>query len=108
MPKIRTRTTLWQDAPEKGTVTELSIDGFIDAANYQAFEKALESVREPITVAIMGCMVNGPGEARGADVALAGGKGKFALYVAGRHRRTVPEDQAVAALLEAVAAWRPE
>lgn len=46
MPKIRTRTTLWQDAPEKGTVTELSIDGFIDAANYQAFEKALESAHK--------------------------------------------------------------
>lgn len=46
MPKIRTRTTLWQDAPEKGTVTELSIDGFIDAANYQAFERALEAAHK--------------------------------------------------------------
>lgn len=59
------------------------------------------------TVAVMGCMVNGPGEARDADIAIAGGKGKFALYLAGEHRSTVPEDRAVDALMDAVAAWQP-
>ena len=58
-------------------------------------------------VAIMGCMVNGPGEARDAEIALAGGKGRFALYVGGRHRCSVTEAEAVAALLAAVGEWRP-
>ena len=53
-------------------------------------------------VAVMGCMVNGPGEAREADVALAGGKHKLGLYVKGEHVATVAEDEAVAALLEQV------
>jgi len=57
------------------------------------------------TVAVMGCMVNGPGEARDADLAIAGGRGKFALYVRGRHTATLPEDEAVDALLEQVRAW---
>jgi len=59
-------------------------------------------------VAVMGCLVNGPGEAREADIALAGGRGKFALYVGGALRRTVSEGEALAALLEEVARWRPE
>jgi (E)-4-hydroxy-3-methylbut-2-enyl-diphosphate synthase len=58
-------------------------------------------------VAVMGCMVNGPGEARGADIAIAGGKGKFALFIDGRHRATVPEERAVEALMDAIAAWQP-
>ncbi len=53
-------------------------------------------------VAVMGCMVNGPGEARDADIAVAGGKGRAALYVAGRHIATVPENQILPALLEQV------
>jgi len=58
-------------------------------------------------VAVMGCMVNGPGEARDADIALAGGRGKFALYLAGEHRATLPEDHAVDAIMDAVAKWQP-
>ncbi|MBN1676092.1 MAG: flavodoxin-dependent (E)-4-hydroxy-3-methylbut-2-enyl-diphosphate synthase [Kiritimatiellae bacterium] len=53
-------------------------------------------------VAVMGCVVNGPGEAREADIAVAGGKGRAALYLRGRHVRTVQEDQVVPALLEQV------
>ena len=56
-------------------------------------------------VAVMGCMVNGPGEAREADVAVAGGKGKFALYVRGRLEETVPEDAAAAAVVKRVREW---
>lgn len=56
-------------------------------------------------VAVMGCMVNGPGEARHADVALAGGQGKFALYRRGELVRTVQEGAALDALLEAVKEW---
>ncbi len=53
-------------------------------------------------VAVMGCMVNGPGEAREADIALAGGKEKFALYLKGQHVRTVAESEALDALMEQV------
>ena len=56
-------------------------------------------------VAVMGCVVNGPGEAREADVALAGGRGRFALYVDGRHRETVAEQDAVPALIRVVREW---
>jgi (E)-4-hydroxy-3-methylbut-2-enyl-diphosphate synthase len=57
-------------------------------------------------VAVMGCMVNGPGEAREADIAIAGGKGKFALYVSGHHRCTVSESEAVDALMDEVRHWK--
>lgn len=56
-----------------------------------------------IHVAVMGCVVNGPGEARGADIALCGGKGVFAVYRRGELLRTLPERDAVALLLEMVA-----
>ena len=50
----------------------------------------------------MGCAVNGPGEAKGADVALCGGIGEFALYVRGEFLRKVPQSDAVRAVLEEV------
>jgi len=56
-------------------------------------------------VAVMGCMVNGPGEAKEADIAVAGGKGKYALYVEGKHVATVGEAEAAAAVLERVREW---
>jgi (E)-4-hydroxy-3-methylbut-2-enyl-diphosphate synthase len=59
------------------------------------------------TVAVMGCIVNGPGEAREADIALAGGRERFALYVKGRHVATIEERVALEALLEQVRSWRP-
>lgn len=57
-------------------------------------------------VAVMGCMVNGPGEAREADIAIAGGKGKAALYVDGVYQTTVKEDSIVPTLLKLVRAYR--
>lgn len=53
-------------------------------------------------VAVMGCMVNGPGEAREADIAIAGGKGKAALYRQGRHVATVQSTRIVAAVMDQV------
>ena len=53
-------------------------------------------------VAVMGCVVNGPGEAKGADVALCGGEGAFLLYVGGELKRKVSEQEAVQAVLDAV------
>ena len=52
----------------------------------------------PVKVAVMGCVVNGPGESKMADVGVAGGKGKGAIYRAGELVGTFPEDQLLAAL----------
>ncbi len=54
-------------------------------------EKKLEGIEEPIEVAVMGCVVNGPGEARGADVGIAGGKGEGLVFRKGEIIRKVPE-----------------
>lgn len=59
-------------------------------------------------VAVMGCMVNGPGEAKEADIAIAGGDGKFALYVRGEFKETVLQEYAVDALLKHVAEWKKQ
>lgn len=59
----------------------------------------LRSIGKPITVAVMGCVVNGPGEARQADVGIASGRGKAALFRKGQVVRTVPEEQIVPALM---------
>ncbi len=55
-----------------------------------------------LRVAVMGCVVNGPGEAEGAHVAVCCGRGKGAIYIDGQPVRTVPEAQIVPALVEAV------
>ena len=62
----------------------------------------LEERRIPLTVAVMGCAVNGPGEARHADLALCGGKGRWALYRKGEHVHSFPEEEAYGRLLEAI------
>ncbi len=65
----------------------------------EAVEAKLQSVRHPIRVAVMGCAVNGPGEARHADIGLAGGQGEFLIFRHGQILRKVPQDQAVDALM---------
>lgn len=62
-------------------------------------EKALENCQKPITVAVMGCIVNGPGEAREADVGIAGGDGCGILFVKGELKERLPYDQLLPALL---------
>ncbi len=58
----------------------------------------LKSFKNPITVAVMGCVVNGPGEAKEADVGIAGGKGEGLLFRKGEIIRKVPESELVTAL----------
>lgn len=65
-------------------------------------EKALEGVDKPIKVAIMGCVVNGPGEAREADIGIAGGKGSAALFKKGQIIKRVDEDEIVDTLVQAI------
>ncbi len=57
-------------------------------------------------VAVMGCVVNGPGEAREADIAIAGGEGKFLLFVHGEQRGVIPEAEAADEIVRQVANWR--
>ncbi|XOQ52815.1 MAG: 4-hydroxy-3-methylbut-2-en-1-yl diphosphate synthase (flavodoxin) [Succiniclasticum sp.] len=61
-------------------------------------EARLEEIREPITVAVMGCVVNGPGEAREADVGIAGGKGEGLVFRRGEIVKKVPEGELVPSL----------
>lgn len=65
-------------------------------------EQALEHVRVPFTVAVMGCVVNGPGEAREADIGLAGGREGGMLFVKGEMVRRVGTDEMLDALLAEV------
>jgi (E)-4-hydroxy-3-methylbut-2-enyl-diphosphate synthase len=58
------------------------------------------------TVAVMGCLVNGPGEAREADIAIAGGQGKAALYVRGTFLATIMESEILDQLMEQVRKWQ--
>ncbi|HEX9761779.1 MAG TPA: flavodoxin-dependent (E)-4-hydroxy-3-methylbut-2-enyl-diphosphate synthase [Acidimicrobiia bacterium] len=63
-------------------------------------QAALEAENLPIQVAVMGCVVNGPGEAREADIGIAAGRGKGHLFIKGQVVRVVPEADMVEALLE--------
>ncbi len=65
-------------------------------------EELLKQVDKPITVAVMGCVVNGPGEASHADVGIAGGKGEGVLFKHGQIVGKVPEDQLVPALMKLI------
>ena len=60
----------------------------------------LEGMEFPLRVAVMGCVVNGPGEARDADLGVASGNGKGQIFVKGEVIKTVPEDQIVETLIE--------
>ena len=62
-------------------------------------ERRLQGCTKPITVAVMGCAVNGPGEARSADVGIAGGDGEGLLFRKGEVLYKVPQDKLVDALM---------
>ena len=66
-------------------------------------ERALREVARPCRVAVMGCVVNGPGEAADADFAVCAAKGKAFLYRDGRKIATVPESQIIPSLLDLLA-----
>ena len=71
------------------------------AVSARKFEKDL-------TVALMGCAVNGPGEAQGADLGISLGRGRAHLFKQGKVVGTVPESQIVQTVLEAIEDWDPE
>ena len=65
-------------------------------------EEILKDCKKPIKVAVMGCVVNGPGEAKEADLGIAGGKGVGLVFKKGEIVRKVSEDKLVAALMEEI------
>ena len=81
------------------TCGRVEVDLFKLANEVDAF---LAEIDEPIKVAVMGCVVNGPGEARDADVGVAAGKGKGLIFRKGEIIRTVKEEEIVAALKQEV------
>lgn len=66
-------------------------------------EKRFSSINKPIKVAIMGCAVNGPGEAREADLGIAGGSGEGVIFKKGEIIRKVPEEKLLDTLMEEIA-----
>ena len=65
-------------------------------------EKACENINKDIKVAVMGCAVNGPGEAREADIGVAGGKGYGLIFKKGEILRKLPESELLDALIEEI------
>ncbi len=71
-------------------------------------EKRLQGVEKPLTVAIMGCEVNGPGEAREADLGVACGRHRAVLFKRGQIIRRIEENQIIDELLKEIDNWNPE
>ncbi|WP_213974575.1 flavodoxin-dependent (E)-4-hydroxy-3-methylbut-2-enyl-diphosphate synthase [Tepidanaerobacter acetatoxydans] len=65
-------------------------------------EEKLANVKKPLKVAVMGCIVNGPGEAKEADIGIAGGKKKVAIFKKGEIIKTVSEEDAVSELIREI------
>ena len=65
-------------------------------------EQYLESINKPLKVAVMGCAVNGPGEASEADVGIAGGNGMGIIFVKGKVVATVPEERLFDELIDRI------
>ena len=77
--------------------TQIDLIGLVNRV-----DAALKDCKKPITVAVMGCVVNGPGEAREADIGIAGGDGVGLLFEKGQQVAKLPYDQLLDALLERI------
>ena len=71
-------------------------------------EKKLANVKKPVTIAVLGCVVNGPGEASSADIGIAAGKGVGILYRKGEMIKRIKESDIVATILEEVEKFQPK
>ncbi|MDR1069354.1 MAG: flavodoxin-dependent (E)-4-hydroxy-3-methylbut-2-enyl-diphosphate synthase [Gracilibacteraceae bacterium] len=80
--------------------TGINVEGL--AARVEEKLGALPELRRPLSVAVMGCAVNGPGEAREADFGVAGGTGLGVFFVRGRVRAKLPEEELLPALFRAI------
>lgn len=87
------------------TCGRLDVDLF---AITKQVEDAVKDIKKPMTISILGCAVNGPGEAREADLGVAAAKGKGLLFRKGEPLRWVPEEDIVPELLKEIEAFVPE
>ncbi|MAT39421.1 MAG: 4-hydroxy-3-methylbut-2-en-1-yl diphosphate synthase, partial [Ectothiorhodospiraceae bacterium] len=71
-------------------------------------EQRLDGIKKPVKIALLGCVVNGPGEASEADIGIAAGKGVGILYRKGEVVRRLKEDEIIDAVVEEVLAFQPE
>lgn len=94
--KVRERGVELISCPTCGR-TEIDLIPLVNKA-----ERLLRKIRTPLKVAIMGCVVNGPGEAREADVGIAGGREKGILFKKGERLETVPESELLGKLMREV------
>jgi len=86
------------------TCGRLEIDLF---AIMKQLEDKLQGVKKPVKVAVLGCVVNGPGEASEADIGIAAGKGVAILYRKGEVIKRVKEEEIVSTVLEEVEKFQP-
>ena len=68
----------------------------------EELERRLADCKKNITVAVMGCVVNGPGEASAADIGVAGGKGEGMIFRKGKILYKVPQEKLIDALMEEI------
>jgi (E)-4-hydroxy-3-methylbut-2-enyl-diphosphate synthase len=87
------------------TCGRLEVDLFGIMAQLEA---KLEGIKKPVKIAVLGCVVNGPGEASEADIGIAAGKGVAILYRKGEVVRRVKESEIVQTILEEVEKFQPE
>ena len=97
--KIRDKGINFISCPTCGRI-EIDVIGLM-----KKVKEKLKNVDYPLTVSILGCVVNGPGEAAEADVALAGGKHVGILYVDGKMKRRVKEEDMLGELYKEVIAY---
>jgi len=71
-------------------------------------EKRLEGIKKPVKIAVLGCVVNGPGEASDADIGIAAGKGVGILYRKGKMIRKIQENEIVDVVVEEVHKFQPD
>ena len=71
-------------------------------------EERLKGVKKPVKIAVLGCVVNGPGEASEADIGIAAGKGVAILYRKGEMIKRVKESEIVDTIVEEVANFKPK
>jgi (E)-4-hydroxy-3-methylbut-2-enyl-diphosphate synthase len=93
---LRKRGPILISCPTCGR-TEIDLIGLANKV-----EQAISKIEKPIKVAVMGCVVNGPGEAREADIGVAGGKHCGAIFIKGKVIKTVPENKILSALLDKI------
>lgn len=89
------------------TCGRLEVDLFKIAEEVETAVRARNFTKD-LNVALMGCAVNGPGEAAGADLGVSCGRNRAHLFRRGKIIRTIPEDQIVEAILEAIENWEEE